>query len=198
MTTRSRGPQPEAVAGRVSAGAHVRLAVGSANPVKLASVREAAALVFEGMAVDVSAVVVASGVPAQPIGDAQTMAGASQRARAALASLPGSDIGIGLEAGIADIDGRLFTYSWCAAVDQTGRIQHASAPRWELPAPVAALIHDGLELGDAIDRIYGRTNAKQHEGAVGIVTRGRLSRAHAQVPAVVLALAGLLWGEASA
>ena len=176
----------------------MRIAVGSTNPVKLDSVREAAALIFESEAVEVSPVAAESGVPAQPMGDAETMAGASQRAREALAGLPGAEIGIGLEAGIDEIDGRLFTFSWCAAVDGAGRIQHACTSRWELPAPVAALIRDGLELGDAIDRVYGRANAKQQEGAVGIVTRGRLTRARAQAPAVVLALAGLLWTEASA
>ena len=44
---------------------------------------------------------------AQPMGDAETMAGASRRAREALSALPGADIGIGLEAGIDEIDGRL-------------------------------------------------------------------------------------------
>lgn len=173
----------------------VRLAVGSTNPVKLASVREAAALIFEDASVHISAVAVASGAPAQPMGDGQTMAGASQRAKRALAGLPGGDFGIGLEAGIDEIDGRLFTFSWCAAVDRTGRIRHACSSRWELPAQVAALIREGLELGDAVDRVYDRANAKQQEGAVGIITRGRLNRTHAQAPAVVLALAGLLWGE---
>ena len=122
----------------------MRIAVGSTNPVKLESVREAAALIFEGDAVEVIAVAAESGVPAQPMGDAETMAGASQRAREALAGLPGAEIGIGLEAGIDEIDGRLFTLSWCAAVDGAGRIQYACTPRWELPAPVAALIRAGL------------------------------------------------------
>ena len=112
----------------------MRIAVGSTNPVKLESVREAAAQIFEKEAIEVIAVAAESGVPAQPIGDAETMAGASQRAREALAGLPGAEIGIGLEAGIDEIDGRLFTLSWCAAVDGAGRIQYACTPRWELPA----------------------------------------------------------------
>ena len=66
----------------------MRIAVGSTNPVKLESVREAAAQIFETEAIEVIAVAAESGVPAQPMGDAETMAGASQRAREALAGLP--------------------------------------------------------------------------------------------------------------
>ncbi len=172
-----------------------RIAVGSTNPVKLESVREAAAQIFENEAIEVIAVAAESGVSVQPMGDAETMAGASQRAREALTKLPGADIGIGIEGGVDVIDGRLYTFSWCVAINTESRIQCTSTERWELPAPVAVLIRDGLELGDAIDRVYGRDNAKQQEGAVGIVTRGRLTRARAQAPAVLLALAGLLWGE---
>jgi len=95
----------------------MRIAVGSTNPVKLESVREAAAQIFEGEAIEVTAIIAESGVPAQPMGDAETMAGASRRARSALAALSGADIGIGLEAGVHQTAGRLFTVWRGAAVE---------------------------------------------------------------------------------
>ena len=59
-----------------------RVAVGSTNPVKIAAV--AAVLARCGWTASVVGVAVASGVRDQPFGDAETIRGATQRARAAL------------------------------------------------------------------------------------------------------------------
>ena len=45
-----------------------------------------------------------------------------------------------------------------------------------LPASVAAMIRDGLELGHAMDRLIGEHDTKHGKGAVGILTAGLVDR----------------------
>ena len=74
-------------------------------------------------------------------------------------------------------------------MDQAGRIGLASTGRCESPPSAAALIlRDGMELGDANDLVFGRVNSKHGEGAVGILTGGRIDRAAFYAPAVTMAM----------
>ena len=164
----------------------LHFAVGSLNPVKLEAVRAGVGLLYEGA--KVSAVAVPSGVSAQPVGDEEMISGAAQRARAVLQALPEVDYGVGLEGGVLELREGMFACAWCAVAHRTGDIGLASTGRFQLPQRVAELVRGGMELGDADDVVFGRTNSKQQEGAVGILTHGRLSRAQFYTPAVLLAL----------
>ena len=141
------------------------IAVGSRNPVKLAAAR--AGFGDSLGQVEVTGVEAASDVAAQPMGDDDTIRGAMNRARAALAAIPGAGLGVGLEGGVVPIGGALYSRAWCAIIDRDGRVGLASTGRCELPPPVADLIRGGMELGDADDLVFGRENSKQGEGAVG-------------------------------
>ena len=57
-----------------------------------------------------------------------------------------------------------------------------------LPPKIAELIRQGKELGEADDIVFGRTNSKQENGAVGILTDGVVDRTKYYTEAVVLAL----------
>jgi non-canonical (house-cleaning) NTP pyrophosphatase len=57
-----------------------------------------------------------------------------------------------------------------------------------LPEKVAALVREGVELGEADDRVFGRSNSKQKNGAVGLLTGDAVDRAGLYVPAVIFAL----------
>ena len=57
-----------------------------------------------------------------------------------------------------------------------------------LPDEVAALVHQGLELGDADDRVFGRNNSKQANGSVGILTGDVIDRTDFYTEAITLAL----------
>ena len=63
----------------------IQVAVGSRNPVKLAAVRAGLGDLLGP--VDVVGADAASGVPAQPMGDEETIRGAVNRARAALSTV---------------------------------------------------------------------------------------------------------------
>ncbi len=170
------------------------VAVGSRNLVKANAVREGFGDLFGP--VEACGVEAESGVPAQPKGDGMTRAGALHRAQQALAAIPAATYGVGLEGGITETDeGAMYCHAWCAIVDREGTVGWASTGRCELPPPVAALIREGLELGDADDRVFGRSNSKQGEGAVGLLTCGRIDRTAFYSPAVTMALARFLHRE---
>lgn len=97
-----------------------RIAVGSTNPAKVAASRAVLERAFPQA--EVVAVEVPSGVPPQPIGAEETAAGARQRARLALAAVPGAFLGVGLEGGI-DPEGHLL--NCCAVATPDGAVHVA-------------------------------------------------------------------------
>jgi non-canonical (house-cleaning) NTP pyrophosphatase len=60
---------------------------------------------------------------------------------------------------------------------------------------VAALVRAGVELGEADDRVFGRSGSKQGEGAVGLLTKGAICRSSYYEHALILALAPVLSEE---
>jgi inosine/xanthosine triphosphatase len=166
----------------------VRIVVASRNPVKIAAAKAGCARVLgDGARLEMVAVEVASGVPDQPMSDRETRQGAGQRAVAALAAQPEADFWLGLEGGIEDDGEKMWAFAWIAARWQGGRGEARTAA-FALPEAVATLVRQGVELGEADDRVFGRRNSKQQGGAVGLLTGGRLDRAALYEPAVVLAL----------
>lgn len=167
-----------------------RVAVGSANPVKVGAARSVMARLAAG--IEVTGLSVPSGVPDQPWGDEETIRGALARARAARASLD-ADLGIGIEGGVVDgADGRVRTCAWAAAVTRDGLEGVGGSLVMTLPARVAALVREGAELGHAMDALTGTHNVKQGAGAVGILTHGLVTRQQAYEALVAYALAPLL------
>ena len=136
----------------------MRLALGSTNPAK----RRAVLLATGHEPVCVS---VPSGVTGQPLSADETLHGAIQRARGALAAVPGADIGLGLEGGV-DFDAR-HTRQWvllsvCAAWD--GReLYVARGVHMPLLVSVGArLAAGGVELSGVMDALFGRVGSNHH------------------------------------
>jgi inosine/xanthosine triphosphatase len=166
------------------------VAVGSMNPVKIGAARA----VIERLAphVRVDGIAAASGVPDQPWSDEETIRGALARARAARAALD-ADWGIGIEGGVIDAgDGAVRTCAWAAVVDRDGGEGVGGSLSLELPRRVAELVRGGMELGHAMDAVTGEHDVKRGAGAVGILTRGLVSRQAAYETLVAYALVPLL------
>lgn len=169
--------------------------VGSTNPVKLAAVRAVLERIY-GPPVQIRAVAVPSGVPAQPWGDAETRAGAVNRARAALALGNGAvAFGIGLEGGLLRVAGEVYTSAWCAVARAGGQLGIAGGENMQLPPAVVAALEAGLELGHAIDCVTGTHNSKHKDGAIGAFTGGFITRQTAYEHLLTLALARFLSPE---
>lgn len=159
--------------------------VASRNPVKLDATRDALALLKRDA--DVRGEAVTVDVPDQPMGDDATRAGAAARAEA----LPRADLRIGIEGGLCPAPGRpgkLDAMAWVVALDTAGRRGMARTATFELPPALTKLIREGLELGDADDRVFGHVNNKQAGGTVGTLTHGAITRRTYYAPAIALAL----------
>jgi inosine/xanthosine triphosphatase len=172
----------------------VRLvSVGSTNPVKLAAAR--AVLSRVATSARVEGVSVSSTVRNQPFGDDETIRGALARARAAREAA-GAEIGVGIEGGVVESGNQLRTCAWAAVVDASGREGVGGSLAMPLPASVSRFIReDGLELGDAMDRVTGEHNTKHRQGAVGILTAGLVDRQAAYEVILTYALAPFLTTE---
>ncbi len=151
-------------------------------------------MVFERLIphVTVEGVAVASGVPDQPWGDEETIAGARTRAEAARQALD-ADWGVGIEGGVvASPDGGIRTCAWAVIVNRAGKSGVGGSLSLELPSSVAALVRGGMELGHAMDSVTGEHNVKQGLGAVGILTGGVVTRQGAYETLVAYAMVPLL------
>jgi inosine/xanthosine triphosphatase len=186
------------------------VAVGSTNRVKVNAAQVAfveafgadAGFVFKG----VSAL---SGVSDQPMGDEETRKGAIGRAYAAAKLVPEAEFAVGLEGGCveeafsvprfsadaaaAEGEGRVVQTMQCMAWMvvlhvPTGKMGFARTGSFLLPDAVAELVRAGVELGVADDRVFDRTNSKQEDGAVGLLTKGLIDRTLYYKHALVLAL----------
>ena len=169
-----------------------RVVVGSTNPVKIAAVR--AVLERAGVNARIEGVAVASGVSEQPVGDAETIRGATQRARAALDATD-ADLAVGLEGGVVEEEDGMRTCAWASVVARDGRVGVGGSLAMMLPERVAALVRDGVELGHAMDRVTGAHDTKRGVGAVGILTAGLVDRQRAYESLVAYALARFLAPE---
>jgi inosine/xanthosine triphosphatase len=171
----------------------VRLvAVGSGNPVKIGAARAVVARAAAGARVE--GVSVSSTVRDQPWGDDETIRGARSRATAAREAL-GADLGVGIEGGVVEDEGGLRTCAWAVVVGADGREGRGGSLAMPLPPAVAELVRGGLELGHAMDRVAGTHNAKQAQGAVGILTVGLIDRQRAYEALITYALAPFLVPE---
>jgi inosine/xanthosine triphosphatase len=164
----------------------MRIAIGSTNPVKCNAVRAVLSSLYRDA--EFTCVDTPSGVSIQPWGDAETRAGALNRARAAL-ELTGADLAAGLEGGVQESEFGLFTTAWCVLVDAHGRIGVGGNCCTLLPEAVATQVRAGVELGPAMDRLVDRHNTKHQNGAIGILTKNLETRQSAYEMIIRLALA---------
>src|SRR5947207_5293578 len=169
------------------------IALGSTNPVKLAAARAVFGRVATTMRVEAARV--ASTVRDQPFGDDETIRGALARARAAREAV-GAELGVGIEGGVVESATGLRTCAWAAVVDASGRQGVGGSLAMPLPMPVSRFIRgEGLELGEAMDRVTGERNTKHRQGAVGILTAGLVDRQAAYEVILTYALAPFLTSE---
>jgi inosine/xanthosine triphosphatase len=167
----------------------MRVAVGSENPVKVAATERA---LPDAVAEPIE---VASGVPEQPRGREQTITGARNRAEAALAAID-ADLGVGIEGGVARIEGAdgLFLIMWAAVTDgERGGV--GGGPSLRLPEAVAARVAAGDELGPVMDDLLDTEGVAEREGAAGVLTGERIDRESALVHAVASAAGPFVAGH---
>lgn len=169
----------------VAEASRVLVSLGSANRAKLG----ATSAVFTRLygIVEVRPVEVDAGVPAQPIGDEQTQAGAIARARAALVR-ESADFGVGMEGGLRETLGGWALCSWAAVVDRKGTLGLGAGSILVLPRKVVERVLSGEELSLVMDALTGQQHIGQGPGAMGVLTEGAISRQRVFEDALVCAL----------
>ena len=168
--------------------ASMSIVVASQNPVKISAVRQAFAGQFPSADLDITAVDVESGVSDQPDSDEETRQGARRRAKEAQSVHPDADFSVGLEGGVLSVDGQLMAFAWMVVMNRKGAIGEARTGTLPLPPAVQELVADGIELGEANDRVFSTINSKQQGGAFGLLTGGRYTREDIYRQALVFAL----------
>jgi inosine/xanthosine triphosphatase len=163
------------------------LVIASTNPVKIQAAVNGFRRLFPDAEVNVITVSVPSEVAHQPLSDEETLRGALNRSNNAQRVQPHADYWIGIEGGIQAIGPEITAFAWIVVRSQE-TIGKARTGTFFLPPAVAELIRAGKELGEADDIVFGRSNSKQENGAVGLLTDNVIDRAQLYEHAMILAL----------
>lgn len=166
----------------------IKVAIGSENPVKIQAVKNAFLSLWPKKKFRFVQVKVKSIVSSQPMSDAESVRGASYRASQALKQTQ-ADYGIGLEAGLSQVNNDYFTRGWIVVVDKKGNKGIASSLSAPVPKKILNEIKQGKELAEVIDGISGITNIKQKQGYFGYLTDNLITRKQAYTEGVIIALA---------
>ncbi len=166
----------------------MQIIVASKNPVKINATREGFMKMFPTELCEVDSIDIASGVSHQPNGDDETFAGAKQRVEAASQARPDADFWVGIEGGIQEHGEGMQTIGWIVIKGPDGKWGKGKTATFFLPHRVAELVRGGKELGDANDIVFHRTNSKQADGSIGLLTGNLITRTSYYIDAVVMAL----------
>jgi inosine/xanthosine triphosphatase len=162
--------------------------VASTNPIKVNAVLMGFQQLFRDEEWQVIPLELVTKVSNQPIGEPETRRGADLRIQAAQDKIPGADFWAGIEGGVEDVNGQLYAFAWVIIRSSEGLQGMARSGSFLLPPTVSTLVRAGVELGDADDQVFGRTDSKLQNGAIGLLTGDVLDRTDLYVHAILLAL----------
>lgn len=166
-----------------------KVAVGSKNPVKVDAVRRAFSRFYD---VEIKSLEVSSGTPPQPIGLEQTLNGAVGRARKACTY---GDLGVGIEAGLIDMGKKLHFDIQVSAIHDGNSTTLGLGPGFLHPQQVIEEVLGGKEVGEIMEELSGIKAIGEKEGAIGFLTRGRVTRMEITEQSVLMALVPRIRGE---
>jgi inosine/xanthosine triphosphatase len=166
----------------------MHIIISSKNPVKIEATRAGFASMFPDQEITTEGISVSSGVKEQPLSSKEGLNGATNRAQNAAKSSIAGDFFVGLEGGVEDKEGKMHSFAWIVICDKNGKFGFGKTGEFILPSKVRELILGGMELGHADDLVFSKTNSKQENGAVGILTENAIDRAEFYKQAVIFAL----------
>jgi len=163
------------------------IVIASKNPVKVASTLNGFQQMFPTETFKTVSVQVPSNVSDQPFSSDETLAGASNRAANARKEVPDADYWVGIEGGVEEHEDEMAVFAWVViqSPDQMGKGRTGT---FYLPPQLSNLVRDGIELGDADDIVFNRSNSKQQNGAIGILSGDLVDRTQLYEMAVIFAL----------
>ena len=163
------------------------ICVASKNPVKIKAVKSAFTRMFPSQMFKLESVDVSSGVSDQPESDEEVQIGAENRARNAKEKAPQADYWVGIEGGIEDTKHGMATFAWIVIFSQN-QTSRGRTGTFFLPEKVARIVRQGKELGEADDIVFNRSNSKQNDGAIGLLTGNVIDRTKLYEHGIIMAL----------
>jgi inosine/xanthosine triphosphatase len=176
----------------------IQIAIGSQNQAKNRAVQAAFERAFPEAAIEASGFDVESGIANQPTTNEESVEGAINRAKGALAQLATARFGVGLEGNTVTIADRMYLLGWVAIVERdTGAIGIGHSSGVELPDHLRRGIENGQELGPMTQALLDDTdNIVRHtQGTGGILTGGLYTREQEFIDATTVALARFIRPE---
>ena len=165
-----------------------KIIIASKNPVKIESTRKGFVKMFKDEIFEIEGLSVDSGVSAQPMSEEETLTGATNRVNNVSILSPNADYWVGIEGGSKVVGKGMETFAWVVIKSKNGMVSQGRTASFYLPKEIVALVKMGKELGEADDIVFKRSNSKQSNGAVGILTGDVLTRAGYYETAVIMAL----------
>jgi inosine/xanthosine triphosphatase len=162
--------------------------VASKNPVKIGAGKQGFERMFPKLQAQAQGFSIPSGVPDQPLTDEETLQGALNRAQNVRTLHADADFWMGIEGGVEAHADSYQCFAWVVVIGKDGRVGKARTAMFYQPKEIAVLVREGMELGHADDKVFGRENSKQHSGSVGLLTGDVIDRKEYYTQAVVLAL----------
>jgi inosine/xanthosine triphosphatase len=145
--------------------------------------------------VKVTGIEVARKVSAQPI-EEETFEGAKNRAlelkKLSKEENLEADFFVGIEGGITKLYSKWFALGVACVIDNQGRIGYGVSPCFELPESIVEQLLSGSELGEVVEKISGKNNIRQKEGAIGFLSKGIMDRKTHYVHSLIAALVPFL------
>lgn len=170
----------------------MRIVVGSKNQAKVTAVAEILKEYPHLVKAEVLVSDVLSGVANQPKSLDETIQGAMNRAKAAQGD---AEYGVGIESGLMQVPhtkGGYMDICIAAIRDKEGRFHIGISSAWEFPDPsiTKMMVEEGLDMSQAINKagLTKNPNIGAAEGAIGILTKGKVDRKEYTKQALRMAL----------
>lgn len=165
-----------------------KIIIASENPVKINATLNGFQKMFPEETFEIESISASSGVTNQPKNDSETFLGAWNRATNVSKIVINADFWVGIEGGIEEKNSDMGAFAWVVIKSKSGKLGKGRTGTFFLPSKIAELIKQGKELGEADDIVFGRTNSKQENGAVGILTGNVIDRTKYYIEPVIFAL----------
>ncbi|MEP3350500.1 MAG: inosine/xanthosine triphosphatase [Marinomonas sp.] len=173
----------------------IHIVVGSQNPVKINAAKQAFSAIFKESIIECSGQAAPSGVPEQPLTEAETRLGAQNRAtfcHSNRAIESNRSFFVAMEGGVDKFKEGAATFAYVAIVDSSGKLFTGRSANLPLPHSIYQRLQSGEELGPIMDELFNTSNIRQKTGAIGLLTNNAATRESIYTQALILALAPIL------
>ena len=162
------------------------IVVGSNSPVKIEAARQAFSEYYPDVTVE--SVNIPSGVNPFPWSDNEMLKGALNRAHGAQEAVPEADYYVGLEGGLQGL-GDWMMVKQLAVIIKDGEVGVGVSSGYDCPKRLLSQLEPQVDSDRRkIDAFFGEEEILSKQGAIGVLTRSKMSRTGSSRDALVCAL----------